>query len=185
MKNQNPVKILMIGIIAIVFIFPAMAGAADQGKKKQVPVLETSKITMGSEVVNKEVIQILRKGEMAKVTLNISGQPGVYYKVEFSETGDEDSYTLVPKGTGVIRGNGFGSVSFDLRKLGKEEVYLKVSTSDTADFAESRITPKPMVLIVEEIKIKDRGWQEDLKRKIQKGFDDKQPKPRYLDGVRG
>ncbi len=185
MKSRGFVKMLMTGIMAMALIIPVMAGAAEQGKKKQPQVLETSKITIGSEVINQEVVQILRKGEMARVTLNIAGQPGVYYRVGYSETGDEDSYALVPKGKGVISGNGFSSVSFDLRKLGKEEVYLKVTTSDTADFAQPRVTPKPLVLMVEEIKIKDRGWQEELKRKIQKEMDDKQPKPHYLDGVRG
>jgi len=33
----------------------------------------------------------------------------------------------------VIGENGIGSVSFELKKLGKDEVYLKVITSDKAD----------------------------------------------------
>ena len=168
MKRQNLVKAVVAGLIAVVFIIPSLAGAAEQGKKKQAPVLETSKITIGSEVINREVIQILRKGEMAKVTLNIAGQPGVYYKIEFSETGDEESYALLPKGQGVISSNGFGSVSFDLRQLGKEEVYLKVTTSDSADFAEPRVMLKPLVLLVEEVKIKDRGWKENYNNWIKK-----------------
>ena len=168
MKRETLVKAVMTGIMTIALIIPMMSGAAEQGKKKQVPVLETSKITMGSEVVNQEVIQILRKGEMAKVTLNVAGQPGVYYKVEYSETGDEGGYALVPKGTGVIRGNGFGSVSFDLRQLGKEEVYIKVTTADSADFANPRVTPKPLVLTVESVKIKDRGWKEKVNQWVDK-----------------
>ena len=165
MKRQNFVKtLLMIGLMAIVFIIPSLAGAGEQNKKKQVPVLETLKTTIGSEVINQEVIQILRKGEMAKVTLNIAGQPGVYFKVKYSKTGAEDSYALLPQGKGVIGSNGFGSVNFDLRKLGKEEVYLKVTTSDTADFAKPRVMPKPLVLAVEQVKIKDRGLIEKIKR---------------------
>jgi hypothetical protein len=164
MKRHNFVKTLIIGLMAIVFIIPSLAGAGEQNKKKPDPVLETSKTTMGSEVINQEVIQILRKGEMAKVTLNIAGQPGVYFRVDYSETGVEDSYVLLTEGAGVIGGNGIGSVSFDLRKLGKEEVYLKVTTSDTADFAKPRVMPKPMVLAVEQVEIKDRGAMDELIR---------------------
>ncbi len=164
MKKQHFVKTLIMVLMAIVFIVPSLAGAGEQNKKKQVPVLETSKTTMGSEVINQEVIQILRKGEMAKVTLNIAGQPGVYFKIQYSATGAEESYALLPAGAGVIGSNGFGSVSFDLRKLGKEEVYLTVTTSDTADFAKPRVMPKPMVLAVEQIKIKDRGAMDELIR---------------------
>jgi hypothetical protein len=164
MKGQNFVKALIIGLMAIVFIIPLLANAGEPNKKKQEPVLETSKTTIGSEVINQEVIQILRKGEMAKVTLNIAGQPGVYFKVQYSSTGAEDSYALLPKGKGVIGGNGFGSVSFDLRKLGKEEVYLKVTTSDMADFSKPRVMPKPLVLAVDQVKIKDRGFLEKIKR---------------------
>lgn len=164
MKIQNLVKTVVIGLMAIVFIIPSLAGAAEQAKKKQVPVLETSKTTLGSEVINQEVIQILRKGEMAKVTLNIAGQPGVYFKVEYSQTGAEGTYALVPKGKGVIGDNGFGSVNFDLRKLGKEEVYLMVTTADAADFAKPRLMSKSMVLTVDQVKIKARGTYDDLER---------------------
>jgi hypothetical protein len=91
----------------------------------------------------------------------------VYFKVEYSASGEEGSYKIVSKGKGVIGGNGFGSVSFDLRKLGKEEVYLKVTAADTADFATPRVTPKPLVLAVEQVKIKDRGWCRDIYGKMQ------------------
>lgn len=163
MKRQSLVETLIIGLITIPFIVPVLAGAAEQIKKKE-PVLETSKTTIGSEVINQEVIQVLRKGNNGLVTLNIVGQPGVYFKVKYSTTGVEDSYALLPKGKGVIGGNGFGSVSFDLRKLGKEEVYIKVTTSDTKDFAKPRVMPKPLVLMVEQVKIKDRGLIDKIKQ---------------------
>jgi hypothetical protein len=162
MKRQSIVRAVMTGMMTMALIIPVMAGAAEQGKKKQVPVLETSKITMGSEAIKQEVIQVLRKGEMSKVILNIAGQPGVYYKVEYSETGAEGSYALVPKGQGVIGSNGFGSVSFDLGKLGTEEVYIQVTTSDSADFTNSRVTPRPLVLMVEQVKLTERGWKEKV-----------------------
>ena len=160
MIKSGFVKTLLAGFMAVAFIIPSMALAADKGNK-QVPGMETSKTTIGSEVINQEVVQILRTGEMANVTLNIAGQPGVYFKIQYSKTGAEGSYALVPKGAGVIRGNGFGTVSFDLRKLGKEEVYLTVTSADTKDFANQRMTPKPLRLAVEQVKIKDRGAYED------------------------
>ena len=163
MKRYNFVKTLMIVLMAVVFIVPPLAGAAEKSKKPQ-QVLETSKTTIASEVINQEVIQILRKGDMGKVTLNIAGQPGVYFKVQYSPTGTEGSYALVSQGKGVIGSNGFGSVSFDLRKMGKEEVYLTVTTADTADFAKPRVMPKPLVLMVEQIKIKDRGLIDKIKQ---------------------
>jgi len=158
------VKTLVAGFMAAAFMVPSVVPAAD--KAGQAPVLETSKMTIGAEAVKQEVIQILRKGEMAKVTLNVIGRPGVFFRVEYSASGEEGSYKPVPKGRKVIGGNGFGSVSFDLRKLGKEEVYLKVTTSDTADFAEPRMTPKPLVLTVERVKIRDRGWCRDIHGKM-------------------
>ena len=163
MKIRNLFMAMIIGSMATVLIIPSLAQAGQQSSKKAA-VLETSKVTMGSEAINQEVIQILRKGEMAKVTLNVVGQPGVYFKVEYSATDKEGSYALVPKGKGVIGSNGMGTVSFDLRKLGKEEVYLKVITSATADFAKPRVTPKPLALTVEQTKIKDRGLTEKINR---------------------
>jgi|WetSurMetagenome_2_1015567.scaffolds.fasta_scaffold00151_29 hypothetical protein len=162
------IKTLVAGFMAAAFMVPSVAMAADKGIK-QVSVLETSKMTIGAEAVKQEVIQILRKGEMAKVTLNVIGRPGVHFKVEYSATGDENSYKPLAKGRKVIGGNGFGSVSFDLRKLGKEEVYLKVTTSDTADFDNPRVTPKPIALIVEDLKLKDRGWRENYNHAVE-GF---------------
>lgn len=188
MKIQNFVKTVLIGLTAVVFMIPSLAGAVEPIKNKQENVLETSKTTLSSEVINQEVIQILRKGEMAKVTLNVAGQSGVYYKVQYSATGAEESYTLVPKGSGMIGSNGLGSVSFDLRKLGKEEVYLTVTTSDTADFAKPRVMPKPLVFAVEQVKIKDRGWVDKVGAKIKhesEKFDVRTPSGTGAGAVRG
>jgi hypothetical protein len=164
MERHRIAKTLITGLMAIVFIIPTLAGAGEQTRKKQEPVLETSKTTIGSEVIHQEIIQILRKRGTAKVTLNIAGQPGVYFRMQYSTTGAEDSYAPIPVGSGVIGGNGFGSLRFDLKKLGKEEVYLKVTTSDRADFSKPRVTPKPLVLAVEQVKIKDRGLKEKIRK---------------------
>ncbi len=163
--RKNLLKTLIIGLMAILFIIPSLAGAGELSNKRRVPALETAKMTMGSEVINQEVIQILRKGEMTNVILNIVGQPSVYFKVQYSQTAMENSYALLPKGAGVIGANGLGTVSFDLRKLGKEEVYLKVTTSDTKDFAKPRVISKPLVFNVEQpVKVKNRSAMDDLER---------------------
>ena len=119
---------------------------------------EKSKTTITSEAVRQEVIQLLRKGATDLVRLNIAGQPGTHFKVLFSTTGAEGSYALVPKGQGVIGDNGIGSVSMKLKKLSKQEVFLKVFTSDKADFSNQRVTPKPIILEVNQVQVKQRGW---------------------------
>ncbi len=164
MKKKNLGKALIPTLLATVYTIPALAGADDQLNKGQQPVREASKTTIASEAVSQEVIQVLRKGETDLVTLNIAGQPGTRFRIQSSATGKDDSYTLVPKGEGVIGENGIGSVSFELKKLGKDEVYLKVITSDKADFSQVRVTPKPLVMEVDPVQIKERNWVDKLKR---------------------
>ncbi len=189
MNGRSYLKTMVVALLSAAFILPTMAWSAEKGEKQEA-VLETSKTTIGSEVINQEVIQILRKGEMAKVTMNIAGQPGVYYKVEYSETGLDKSYKVLPKGTGVIGGNGFGSMSFNLQELGKDEVYLQVTTSDTEDFAQPRVMPKPLVLLVEQVKVNPRGANETIGRtinQIKRKLNEKIPPKRNsaVCGVRG
>ncbi|MDP2156525.1 MAG: hypothetical protein Q8K68_02300 [Nitrospirota bacterium] len=160
MKKKDFGKVLIPTLLATVYTIPALSGAGEPVNKEQQKTQETSKTTIASEAVKQEVIQLLRKGETDLVTLNIAGRPGTYFRVNYSQTGKDNSYAPLPKGEGVIADNGIGSVSFELKKLGKDEVYLKVSTSDTADFLETRVTPKPMILEVEQVQIKERGWKE-------------------------
>lgn len=160
MKKKDFGKVLIPTLLATVYTIPALSGAGEPVNKEQQKIQETSKTTIASESVKQEVIQLLRKGDTDIVTLNIAGQPGTYFRVNYSPTGKDKSYALVPKGEGMIGDNGIGSVSFELKKLGKKEIYLKVITSDTADFSETRVTPKPLVLDVEQVKVKERGWKE-------------------------
>lgn len=183
MKKKDFGKVLIPTLLATVYTIPALAGAGEPVNNEQQKTQETSKTTIASEAVKQEVIQLLRKGETDLVTLNIAGQPGTYFRVNYSQTGKDNSYEPLPKGEGVIGDNGIGSLSFELKKLGKEEVYLKVITSDTADFSETRVTPKPLVLDVEQVKVKERGWKEKIKEMIQN--DMPSPRTSAVAGVRG
>jgi hypothetical protein len=177
MKKKSLGKALIPTLLATVYTIPALAGADNQLNKGQQPVREASN-NIASEAVRQEVIQVLRKGETDLVTLNIAGQPGTYFRVQSSATGKEDSYALVPKGEGVIGENGIGSVSFELKKLGKDEVYLKVITSDKADFSQVRVTPKPIIMEVDQVQMKEmkeRGWGDKFKVRT----------PSAVAGVRG
>jgi|GEM_PF-3439681 len=164
MQKQRDKKKLIPTLLATVYTLPALAGADDQMTHAPQPAREKPKATVSAEAVQQEVIQLLRQGETDRVTLNIAGQPGVYFRLLYSTTGDPDSYTLVPEGQGQIGENGMGSIGFELKKLGKEEVYLKVTTSDTADFADTRVTPKPVILEVEQVEVKARDSILDRKR---------------------
>ncbi|MBU4318262.1 MAG: hypothetical protein KKF30_13450 [Proteobacteria bacterium] len=182
MKKKSIKKRLIPTLLATVYTLPALAGGDDQINNGQQPMQETSKTTISSEAIKQEVIQLLRKGETDLVTLNLAGQPGTYFRVHYSPTGDEGSYALVPKGEGVVGDNGFGAVSFELKKLGKDEVYLKVTTSDTADFLKTRVTPKPMILEVDPVQVKERGIIEDLRDNLRR----KEVRtPSAVAGVRG
>jgi hypothetical protein len=158
MKKQDIKKALIPTLLATFYTIPALAGTGDQMNQGQQPMQEKSKTTITSEAVRQEVIQLLRKGATDLVRLNIAGQPGTHFKVLYSVTGAEDSYALVPKGKGVIGDNGIGSISMKLKKLGKQEVFLKVFTSDKADFSNQRVTPKPIILEVNQVQVKQRGW---------------------------
>jgi hypothetical protein len=113
-----------------------------------------------SQAVKQEVAQFLRQGDTNRVTVNIAGQPGTYFRLLYSVTGKEGSYQTVPGSTGVIRDDGMASFSFEPGELGKDELFLRLVASDRADFSDPRITPKPIVLEVESIKVKERGWKE-------------------------
>jgi hypothetical protein len=78
----------------------------------------------------------------------------------------------------VIGENGIGSVSFELKKLGKDEVYLKVIASDKADFSQVRVTPKPIIMEVDQVQLKEmkeRNWGDKFKVRT----------PTAVAGVRG
>jgi hypothetical protein len=132
----------------------AQAGAGAPPQKKDV-----------SQAVKQEVAQFLREGDTNRVKVNVAGQPGVYFRLLCSVTGKEGSYQTVPGSAGVIGNDGMASFSFEPGTLGKDELYLRLVASDQADFSNPRVTPKPIVLEVESIQVKERGFLEKLERR--------------------
>jgi hypothetical protein len=186
MKKNDLRKALIPTLLATFYTIPALAGG-EEALQPQQQVKEPPKAAVTSQAVRQEVIQILRKGETDGVTLNIAGRPGVHFQVLYSSTGAEESYQALQGGKGVIAANGMASVSFAVGKLGKDEVYLKVVTSDTADFAERRIMPKPIVLEVEWVQVNERGMKE-IQARIRHAVESRvQPvrTPAAVAGVRG
>jgi hypothetical protein len=186
MIKKNIGKALIPTLLATAYTIPALASAADPLQSARA----TSRATTAAEAVKQEVIQVLRDDESDRVVLNIAGQPNTCFRVQFSATGKDDSYAPVPKGEGAIGENGLSSISFELRKLGKDKVYLKVITSDKPNFAQIRVTPKPIILDVEEGQLKEMRPMPEMKgMKGMKGGDlDDLPKvrtPSAVAGVRG
>lgn len=156
MKRENLKKKLIPTLLATFYTIPGLVGADDHIQSTPQPKKETSKATIASEAVRQEVIQLLRQGGTDRITVNIAGQPGTYFRIYYSQTGQENSYTLVPKGEGAINENGIGSIDLKLEELGKQEVYLKVHTSDKADFSQFRLTPKPLILEVAPVRMQEK-----------------------------
>jgi hypothetical protein len=175
MEQKKRVQKLIPTLLATVYTIPAVAMAGGQINKDQPIAEKKQKSEIASEAVKQEVIQLIRKEETDLVSLNIAGQPGIYYRISYSATGKEKSYAPLPKGEGTIGDSGFGSVSFELKKLGKDKVYLKVTTSDTSDFSKVRITPKPIIINVKEVKVMEKGWTDKLETRT----------PPAVAGVRG
>jgi hypothetical protein len=154
MKTEDLRKVFVTLVLAALIAAPAMAGAQDAKKPK---FIETSKTTLAASIVDYEVIQVLRKADTDIAVINISGQPGDHYRIYYNATGINDSYAVAPNSQGVIGDNGIGTITMELGKLGKEQVFLKASISDTADFKRARTMPLPLVLDVEWVQIKQRG----------------------------
>ena len=174
-------------LLVTLYTIPVFAGTGDQNLLAQASREEKPKAALTSEAIRQEVIQVLRNGDTDRVTLNIAGQPGTFFRILFSASGAENSYNLMPDGQGMVAPNGMGAISFNLKDLAKDEAYLKVVTSDAADFSETRITPKPLILEVEQLQVSERGLAEDL-NKIKSGLEKKLDKPRTpvaVAGVRG
>jgi hypothetical protein len=175
MEQKKKGKKLIPTLLATVYTIPAMAIAGGQIDNAQPPVQDKQKSTIASEAVKQEVIQLIRQEETDLVSLNIAGQPGTYFRISYSTTGKEKSYAPLPKGEGAIGDKGFSSTSFELKKLGKDKIYLKVTTSDTADFSQVRVTPKPIIINVNEVKVIEKGWTDKFETRT----------PPAVAGVRG
>lgn len=155
MNKKDLGKALIPTLLATAYTVPALAGPGDQAKKVPQPGQEGTKPAIKSEAVKQEVIQVLCKEDSDFVTLFIAGQPGTHFRVQYSAIDKEESYVLVPKGEGVIGDNGMSSFGFELSMLGRGDVYLKVKTSDKADFSQTRVTAEPFVLGLE--RVQDEG----------------------------
>src|SRR3972149_6927675 len=102
--------------------------------------------------------RLKKKEEGGKVLFNIAGRTGVHFKIYYSPTDKEGSYRLLPGGDGVISKNGMASLPLNIEDLNIEKIYLKVFTSDIADFSgEVRVSDKPLLVTLKEPKIKLRG----------------------------
>ncbi|MEN6439970.1 MAG: hypothetical protein ABFD97_15445 [Syntrophobacter sp.] len=167
MEKKDIGKKVIPTLLATLFTIPAIAGTGDNLIMSQASKEEKPKAALASEAIQQEVIQVLRNGDTDRVTLNIAGQPGTFFRILFSPSGEDKSYNLVPNAQSAIGENGMGSFSFNLRELGKDEVYIKVVTSNAADFSDTRITPKPLILQVEEVQVNERGLRDDINRKLE------------------
>jgi hypothetical protein len=84
MKRQDFVKKVVVGLMAIVFIIPSLAGAAEQAKKKQEPVLETSKTTIFAEGIKvtdsqrEYVVKIVSAEKVKGVEVRLSKEIIIY-----------------------------------------------------------------------------------------------------------
>ncbi len=149
MDKKEIAKMVFPTLLMTLSTVPALAGTVDRFVPGRGAQEEKPKAAIMQEAVKQELIQVLGYGESSTVTLNVAGEPGTFFRVMASPSGAEESYRLVSKGEGVTGKNGMGSVSLDLGALGKEEVYIKVITSDDAEFSDTRYTPNPLVLCVE------------------------------------
>jgi hypothetical protein len=177
-------------LLATAYTIPALSGCGRKQDQAQAPTSAAAPppTTQAAAALRQEVIQVLRQGATDQVIVNLAGKPGTRFRVVWSETGDADSYALVPKGEGTLGEDGVASVSFALGKLAKAQVHLTVLTSDDAEFATVRELPEPIVLEVEapaqqmEKGVVEEGF-ERLRRELQRKTDVRTPSA--VAGVRG
>ncbi len=192
MDTKEIVKKVFPTLLVTLYTIPAIAGTVDQLVLGRATNQEKPKAVTAQEAVRQELVQVLRNGESSTITMNVAGQPGTFFKIMASPSGAEKSYIPAPKGEGVIGKNGMGSVSFDLKGLAKDEVYIKVITSDEANFSSTRYTPKPLILAVDPVllswNVKKKYEQEinKLKEKADKKMNNQNTRtPSAVAGIRG
>lgn len=155
MKKKFIVKKLFLTLLVTMYTIPHTAEAA---KEQHHANDADSRAVMVSQSISQETIQLFQKEEEGKVSFNIAGRTGVYFKIYYSPTDKEESYRLLPGGDGVIGKNGMTSLPLNIEDLNVENIYLKVFTSDNADFSsEVRVSDKPLLVTLKEPKIKLRG----------------------------
>ncbi len=159
-KKNNKNKILP-ALLATVYTVPYAAEAAQEN-----PVVDelTPRNMAVAQAISQEVVQLLRnKKDPKSVIFNIAGREGVHFKVYYSPTDEEGSYKLLAGAEGVIGEDGMAKLPLKLKDIEEPIIYIKVHTSDSADFSSDiRITPEPLGLILEEPEIKLRGGPSTL-----------------------
>ncbi len=157
MKKKKIAKVLAHTLVATVYTVPYTGVALGEMKPEGPGAPKTQEV---SQAISQEVIQLLQEKEKPGMhRFNIAGRPGVHFRIYYSPTGEEGSYKPLPGGEGVIGDNGMASLSLSLKELGEENLYLKVFTSDSADFkGQVRVNASPLALMSEEPEMKLRGF---------------------------
>lgn len=157
MKKKKIAKILAHTLVATVYTVPYVGVALGEMKPEGPAASETEEV---SQAISQEVIQLLQEKERPEAfRFNIAGRPGVHFRIYYSPTGEEGSYKPLPGGEGVIGENGMATLSLTPKELGEENLYLKVFTSDSADFkARVRVNASPLVLESEKPELELRRW---------------------------
>jgi hypothetical protein len=186
MKNKKVGTALLSTLLATAYTVPGMACAGDQAKNAPQAGKDQAKPAVASQALRQEVIQLILKENSDFASFNIAGLPGIRYRIYYSLTGKDDSYKMAPESEGVIGDNGTGSIGLKVGKLGMGDVYLKVKTSDKADFSESLTMAEPFVLAVTPIEERSfdksmttKGLAEDDKKK-----DDRNVVEKVIDKVK-
>lgn len=172
MKNKKVGSTILSTLLVTAYTVPSLACTDDRIQPNAQSGQDKAKSAVSAQALRQEVIQLLLKENSDFVSFAIAGMPGIRYRVYYSLTGKEDSYKVAPDSEGVIGDNGTGSVGLKVGQLGRGDVYLKVKTSDKADFSESLTMAEPFVLAVTPIEdttfdkgMKTKGLAEDDKKK--------------------
>ncbi|MCX6561171.1 MAG: hypothetical protein NTZ26_11755 [Candidatus Aminicenantes bacterium] len=178
MKKTNIGRALIPTLLATAYTVPSLAYSGNQADMAPQPGRDQIKPAIASQAIRQEVIQLLLKEHSDFVTLNIAGQPGIRFRVYYSLTGKDKSYRIAPESEKVIGTDGTGSVGLKLGQLSQGEIYLKVKTSDKADFSETLTMAEPFVLELaplaeDRMTSKGLGLSEEDKKKDEKGVVEK------------
>lgn len=163
-KGFSAKKVLTTLLVTVTTI-PCATSALEAKTPEEVPATKPGEV---QNTLATEVIQLIKdEGQEGKFKFNIAGNNGVNFRIYYGLIDVQEKYRLLPGAAGVIGENGMATIPLDLKGLG-EEIYLKVFTSDNADFSgEVRVTAKTIVVTAEEgEELGLRGWAEDAKARI-------------------
>ena len=139
MKTQNLKATVVPTLLATLFTVPAAAGI--ETATSAVPA-DGATAQQIAEAIKRETVQFFAfDDEPGKFQLMIAGQPGVHYRLYYSKSDAEGPYRRLEGGEGTIDANGFANQIVNLGRIGGDKLYLKIFTSDQADFSgEVRMT---------------------------------------------